>query len=237
MKNRRRTLCCIAFSGATIAYTLSALLVFTHVIPSVATATDAAPTELTVEAVTSPIRSRATLTPAPDLKLDYSTSPIALQITLPHTSAPKRSATEGQDWPLLVAFHRDMPNEFQGDLSSRLDWTELADGFIVTSISITSPGASDIRLGIHIDLATGDEIRFFAPESNQFFAAIEKSDLLPSSGTKSRLLWSPVVEGDTIGVEIVLPSRRALSSFSFHVKRISHGYIDEIESSENATVA
>ena len=215
----------------TMVCALSAMTVFTHVFSSVATAANEAPDDLTAEGTVSPIRSGAISIPDPALKLDYSANPIALEIALPSTNVPKRSGMVYQRWPLLVAFHRDMPNEFQGDLSPQLDWTELKDDSIVTSISVTSPEASDIRLGIHITLAKGGEIRFFAPESNQVFPAIEAMDLLPDSDTKPRLLWSPVVEGDTIGVEIMLPSTQALSTFSFHVDRVSHGYMDKIEPS------
>ena len=36
------------------------------------------------------------------------------------------------------------------------------------------------------------------------------------------VLWSPVVKGDTIGVEISLPSADALSGFSFSIGKVSH---------------
>ena len=36
------------------------------------------------------------------------------------------------------------------------------------------------------------------------------------------ILWSPVVKGDTIGVEISLPSAHALSTFSFSIGKVSH---------------
>ena len=37
-------------------------------------------------------------------------------------------------------------------------------------------------------------------------------------------MWSPIVEGDTIGIEITLPSRDALSDFSFRIEKVSHIY-------------
>ena len=44
----------------------------------------------------------------------------------------------------------------------------------------------------------------------------------------AEILWSPVVKGDTIGVEISLPTADALSAFSLSIEKISHidGLID-----------
>ena len=39
------------------------------------------------------------------------------------------------------------------------------------------------------------------------------------------ILWSPTVEGDTLGIEITLPSREALSDFSLSIEQLSHIYI------------
>ena len=36
------------------------------------------------------------------------------------------------------------------------------------------------------------------------------------------VLWSPVVKGDTIGVEVSLPFADALSAFSFSIGKVSH---------------
>ena len=44
----------------------------------------------------------------------------------------------------------------------------------------------------------------------------------PSGGDGPETLWSPIVQGDTIGVEISLPSAHARSSFSFSIEEISH---------------
>ena len=41
---------------------------------------------------------------------------------------------------------------------------------------------------------------------------------------ESETVWSPIVEGDTIGIEITLPSRDALSDFSFRIEKVSHIY-------------
>ena len=199
------------------------------------------------------------------LKLDYSQTPVALKIDLPDAEAAvKQSIAQRSDgWPLQIGVHRAMSDEFQGDLSSQLDWEEMGDGTIVSSASVTSPGASALRMGIKVELPDGGELRFFDGQSNERpvnpgYPVIGAKDLasrnespgapatsgvdlgslktmnalptgealsgpsLSRSGDGPQTLWSPIVQDDTIGVEISLPSRDALSAFSFRIEEISH---------------
>ena len=133
----------------------------------------------------------------------------------------------------------------------------MGDGPIVSSVSVTSPGASAMRMSIEVELPDGGELRFFDGQSNQGpdgsgYPVIGPIDLVPKNGTPGLLapsaaepevagagsalsglsfsldaaaadiLWSPVVKGDTIGVEISLPSADALSTFSFSIGKVSH---------------
>ena len=191
------------------------------------------------------------------LRLDYSETPVALSIALPAADAAvKQSMTQkDRDLPLQIGVHRPMPDEFQGDVSPKLDWEEMDDGSIVSSMSVTSPGASAMRMGIKAALPDGGEFRFFDGQSNQGpgYPVIDTTDFVPqerhsrnarggsaaepeTAGAGSELtglafslkdatadiLWSPVVKGDTIGVEISLPSSDALSAFSLSIEKISH---------------
>ena len=198
-------------------------------------------------------------------KLDYSQTPVALAIDLPDVDAAvkQRIAQQGGSWPHQVGVHLDMPDEFQSDLAPKLDWEEMGDGSIVSSVSVTSPGASAMRMGIKVDLPDGGELRFFDGQSNSGadnpgYPVIDAKDLassgeshgapatpsldldalstmkaLPTAEALSdpssspgddgpATLWSPTVQGDTIGVEISLPSADARSSFSFGIEEISH---------------
>lgn len=196
------------------------------------------------------------------LKLDYSQTPVALAIELPDASvAVTQSLTDQSDnWPRQVGVHLDVPDEFGSDVAPKLDWQEMDDGSIVSSVSVTSPGASAMRLGIKVGLPEGGELRFFDRQTNQGtgYPVVDAKDLaswseslgapaspfvdldtlgstkaLPDgeklSGMTAALgddgqetLWSPIARGDTIGVEISLPSADALPSFSFSIQTISH---------------
>ena len=191
------------------------------------------------EGALSPLRPEAVPEAERDLKLGATPGRTALHITLPPASRTERATQATGRGPVPVAFHRDMPEQFQGDLSSRLEWTPLDDGSIAAAMSVTSPGATDMRMGVQVYLPPGGEIRFFGADADRRFPVITRADLA-FKGDKAQTLWSPVVEGDTIGVEIALPSRAALPAFSFSVDRISHGYgaerAFELESRPNAVI-
>ena len=200
------------------------ILAFVLLSVGVANASAGTPVEGAIplqEGALSPLRPKAVPEAERKLKLGATARRTALHITLPPASRTERAARAPGRGPVAVAFHREMPEQFQGDLSSRLEWTPLDDGSIATTISVTSPGATDVRMGVLVDLPPGGELRFFG--AGERFRVVTRADLA-RKGSEPRTLWSPVVEGDTLGVEITLPSRTALSAFSFRVDRISHGY-------------
>ena len=160
-----------------------------------------------------------------ELKLDYSIAPVGLRIVLPPPDASEKrpAAAKGGKRRAVVGFHRDMPGEFEGDLSPRLDWIRHADGSFVSSLAITSPGAKSVRAGIRAELIAGGEIRFFGFQSDEGFAPITRGDF-HFEGGELQTLWSPTVEGDTIGIEIALPSEKARSAFSLRVDEIAHTF-------------
>lgn len=169
------------------------------------------------------------------LKLDISTTPGVLRIVLPVAgAASQRSGAEARDRrPLRIGFPRAMPSDYRGDLSPQIDWTSFDDGSIGGAVLVTSPGARALRVAIRAELGSGGEIRFF--EGN---AAEENTGQVPASQDspvvtredfhedgEPEILWSPTVEGDTLGIEITLPSREALSDFSLSIEQLSHIYI------------
>ena len=160
------------------------------------------------------------------LKLDYSLVPVGLRIVLPPPSAEeKQSAAEaGSKRRVMVGYHRDVPSDFKGDLSPQIDWTEQSDGTFVSSLSVTSPGAESVRVGIRAELGPEGEIRFFGAQSDNQFPVVTQDDF-QVLGDEIQTLWSPTVEGDTIGIEITLPSEKAMSVFSLTIDEVAHTFV------------
>ena len=180
---------------------------------------DGADTEVPGE--TSPIVPETVVAADRALRSSPSDTANALHITLPPAHAPQQSSRPSG--PLQVGFHRTMPDEYQDDLAPKLEGIALHDGTIAGTLSATSPGATGMRMEILVDLPPGGEIRFFGTDMVQHFPVITRADIV-WKGDKPQALWSPLVEGDMIGIEIVLPSEEAWSSFSFTIDRISHIY-------------
>jgi len=152
--------------------------------------------------------------------------PLALEIVLPALDPAGETSTANtgeRTLPTQIGVHRAVPDEFRGDLSPRLDWFPNDDGTFVSAVWVTSPEAAAMRVGIRADLASGGEIRFFGVHAvrHRRFPVLTRADF-EQEGERSEILWSPVVTGDTLGMEISLPSREARSDFSLRVERLSH---------------
>ncbi len=156
------------------------------------------------------------------LRFGDSVAPDALRIALPPTA---RSGSSEAGGPLQIGFGRDLPFEFRGDLADRLAWTELDDGAIVAAVTVTSPGAEALRAGLRARLGSGGEIRFFGGTgaAQRYPVTLTRREF--SEPGSFGLVWSPTVDGDTIGMEVFLPSRAALSTFSLEVEKISHIFV------------
>ena len=180
-----------------------------------------------VDGESSPLVPEITPSADRELKLDYSSTPAPLHIVLPPmdtTEKQRQSAANAKtSRPLQIGLERDMPSEYRSDISPRIEWISLEDGSFVGTVSVTSPDASAMRIAIHAELTAAGEIRFFGKHPDQRFPVFTQPDFhLQDDEDEIGVLWSPTVEGDTIGIEITLPSRKALSAFSLRVGAISH---------------
>jgi hypothetical protein len=67
-----------------------------------------------------------------------------------------------------------------------------------------------------------DEKDILLTTDNKIDHSHKKDQFLEKTTQKSNLFWSPVVEGDTISLEIYLPSAKQLSDFSVSIPQVSH---------------
>lgn len=188
-----------------------------------------------VDGAPGPIAANAARTPQDHrLKRDYAHTPIALSITLPPTTHAQQAASAGtqepkRPGPLQIGFGRTLPGTYQGDLVQRLTWETRSDGTAISALSVASPEARALRIALRGTLPTGAEVRFFSlADPEQRFPPIQPQDVpaeTPADAPAEEaapLLWSPVIEGDTVGVEITLPSPAAVADVSLFIDRVSH---------------
>ena len=163
-------------------------------------------------------------------KRDYTDAQMlasAARIDLPALPPAAPAAGRGATGPVRMGVHRTV-TPAAGELAPRLTWTTLQDGRIVAAVVVASPGAAFVRVALTAKLGKGGELRYFkpgaAPLRHAVVSAAEFAGVRP--GAQGAVLWSPSVPGDSIGVEIVLPSTMALAEFSFVVVKVAHGTAD-----------
>ena len=156
-------------------------------------------------------------------RLDYLAVEPGLRIALAAPAAGRLVPPPAAGKPPRIGFHRALPARFRGELAGRLVWTELADGGVVGSLTVASPGAVAVRLALLAQLPAQAEIRFFNPaEPGRRFRVVTAGDFHVLPDGELEPLWSPVVKGAAIGIEVTLPSQAARAGFSLRLDKVSH---------------
>lgn len=127
-----------------------------------------------------------------------------------------------------IGFAREIPAALARRIApSALRWTPVSGGRVAAFI-VRSPGAAALRLGMFVQslpnraelkfFGSGDDTRVFGPVG---LAEIRKATSFGQSGIQETY-WSPVVEGDTAGVEIFVPTSAGVAAIAFTVPLVSH---------------
>ena len=154
------------------------------------------------------------------LVFDYAVTPL-VRIVLPVAETAAKRAARRDRGALRIGFHRELPPEHAGDFSDRLYWLGGDGDTIVGALSIRSPGAVAMRVALRLRNLGNGQIRFFGEAAESRFAPVTRAGLA-EGGVRAQTIWSPVVTGDLVGIEIVLPSAEAKSAFSIVVEKVSH---------------
>ena len=171
------------------------------------------------EAVAAPVPT----VPHRATRLDYLAVEPGLRIALARPGAERLAPPAAAGRPPRIGFHRALPARYRGELAGRLNWTELADGRVVGALTVASPGAVAVRLALLAQLPAQAAIRFFQPDGPaRRFRVVTAGDFHVLPDGELEPLWSPVVAGDAIGVEVTLPSRAVRAGFSLRLDKVSH---------------
>jgi lysyl endopeptidase len=140
---------------------------------------------------------------------------------LPQPAAEEAKALTGSPKGprLQVGFPRPLTAEARRALHERMRWTDLADG-TAGSIIVRSPGAAAARVAFRIGaIPEGVELRFFGVAEDVVYGPIARDELRAAG---DGLYWSPVVEGDAVGIELFIPSGRTREEVSVEIVEVSH---------------
>ena len=178
-----------------------------------------------------PARAQSVSAPATLRLVRLGAMDTAMAMALPAADEEQRAAIDEDPGigPMRIGFHRTPPAEYQGDLTPSLRWVaDPEDGSVSAAVTVTSPQAVRVRLAIRARLPPGAEIRFFQGVPPIVVGTVTGDDFAgpddAQKASESEVRWSPSVEGDTIGMEVTLPSSDARYETVVEIDRVSHQY-------------
>jgi len=156
----------------------------------------------------------------------------AFRLTAPGQSELAQIGAAGKGTPLQIGIARAV-RDLQSEASthSALRWERLDDGSLVADLSVTSPGAAALRAGLRVTrLPDTAALRFTGPNAEKLFEttgravneALARNADAGEKGEDARSYWSPVIEGDTVVVELELAAGSDPFDLSIAMPRVSH---------------
>ena len=131
--------------------------------------------------------------------------------------------------PRKVGFARDLPSAMAA--RAPLDWQTLADGRRAASLSVTSPSAAGVRLGVLVRSLPADATLRVYTQSGSTAFELPAADVLQAlsnhaaagaTGNAAITYWTPMVTGAEVTLEVALPKGGDTSQVDLAVPQLSH---------------
>lgn len=119
-----------------------------------------------------------------------------------------------------------------------MEWSPSADGGSLGHVQIDAPGAAALRLGLRFSgLPAAAELRFHGVGTDpvegvsgaDILALLQMNRESGASPAEAEVFWSPVITGDSVGLEFYLPPNVPLDQLQFSVAGLSHLTVDPSE--------
>ena len=156
----------------------------------------------------------------------------ATPISLPSFSeqeSARLADAQSESGPVRIGFGRTLPAPAAADAAAR--WRTLSDGRHAAAWRISSPGALGLRLQLSVlRLPDGAALRFFPPGAEPvqgvsgaaINASLRQDAAAGASGEAAQRYWSPLIQGDTLTLEIELPADVDPQAVQIALPRLSH---------------
>lgn len=115
--------------------------------------------------------------------------------------------------PLQIGFNRSLSDAQRSLAGARLPWQALPDGSHVAHVSVQSHAAAAIRVQLSVVGSGGGEVRFASPAN-----AHEVYGPFALDGQ----VWSPVIDGDTLLLELRLAPGREVALVTATLDTVAH---------------
>ncbi|MEQ1741038.1 MAG: hypothetical protein ABL869_00830 [Candidatus Nitrotoga sp.] len=226
---------------------LTALWVLLTIITTPSNAQPFEPITGRVESFTQPADGSA----SPLKPRRTSISPPPNSISIGAVSKEKKTAETDIDshpgTPRKIGFGRDVPQlESITDTATRLKWQNTPQGGKIAAISITSPQATGIRLGILVRRLPAEvTFRFYSQgagvayeiSGKEIMETIQRNLDAGDSSDAARTYWSPHVEGDEVTLEIELPSGISPDTLEIAIPSVSHFFFGALRAAPGVKVS
>jgi lysyl endopeptidase len=146
---------------------------------------------------------------------------ITLDAFVPDLSKSRASSGKSGT-PLQVGFPRPVAAlATPAAVAATLEWEPLANGGQVAALSVTTPGATAVRMGLRIEsLPDGALMRFYAPGADEPFEASAAE--IRAAAAIGGTYWSPAVESETLVAEVEIPAGVSSAQVRISSPMISH---------------
>jgi hypothetical protein len=113
-------------------------------------------------------------------------------------------------------------------------WTKLDDGRQVAAVSVQSPDAKALRLGLRVEqLPPGTQLRLYAPGSDQTVEiagtevtrALQRNIDAGATGDAAYTYWLPTVDGATAALEVTLAANMDPALLKVSLPQVSHAKV------------
>src|SRR5262245_10995269 len=123
------------------------------------------------------------------------------------TNAPSASGKRHKSRALAVGYPRSVPPADSTLRLADLRWQGAAGGMIAAHVTVSSPGAAAVRVGMVLDTAPSQlTLRFQGSGANaQAFGPVFAGEIERIAATDGTY-WSPILEGDTATIEFAVPA-------------------------------
>lgn len=166
--------------------------------------------------------------------------PVAPSFVLGPLSVQKaqRASSDEQEGsaPIQVGLRREVAAlQRSRQTGEALRWSTTANGGQVAAISIASPEALALRVGIQVThLPVSAVLRFYSQQgqetqtihASQVLQVLAANRAAGDDSEQGQTYWSPPVTGDEITVEIELPAGVSRDQLQISVPTLSHLFID-----------
>ena len=134
--------------------------------------------------------------------------------------------------PRKIGFGREIPQLGNlTDTAAQLKWQNTPQGGKIAAISITSPQATGVRMGILVRrMLTEATFRFYSQGSEvtyeiggkEIMETIQRNLEAGDSSDAARTYWSPYIEGEEMTLEIELPLSISPDTLGIAIPSVSH---------------